>query len=166
MTERMHNPKPGARRARAPGARRGQKRKPRLYHPRPADHRRGDAARGDRQPAEEGPGAGREIDRDRGGPPPLRRREPGFAGLAAIVVSQQVSVASATAIFGRLEQRIAPLEAAGITSASEETLRACGLSGAKFGRCAPSPTPSRAIRSISAAWRELTRRKRIARWLR
>src|SRR5947199_9850514 len=28
-----------------------------------------------------------------GGPPPLRRREPGFAGLAAIVVSQQVSVA-------------------------------------------------------------------------
>ena len=37
------------------------------------------------------------------GPPPLRRREPGFAGLAAIIVSQQVSVASARAIFGRLE---------------------------------------------------------------
>src|SRR3954447_4133318 len=37
-----------------------------------------------------------------GGPTPLRRREPGFEGLAAIVVSQQVSTASASAIFGRL----------------------------------------------------------------
>ena len=34
-----------------------------------------------------------------GGRPPLRRREPGFAGLAAIIVSQQVSVASANAAF-------------------------------------------------------------------
>jgi DNA-3-methyladenine glycosylase II len=40
-----------------------------------------------------------------GGRPPLRRREPGFAGLAAIIVSQQVSVASASAIFGRLQAR-------------------------------------------------------------
>ena len=44
-----------------------------------------------------------------GGPPPLRRREPGFAGLAAIIVSQQVSVASANAIFGRLEAAFTPL---------------------------------------------------------
>ena len=29
------------------------------------------------------------------GPPPLRRREPGFAGLCWIIVSQQVSTASA-----------------------------------------------------------------------
>ena len=43
-----------------------------------------------------------------GGPPPLRRREPGFAGLAAIIVSQQVSVASASAIFGRLQARDRP----------------------------------------------------------
>ena len=41
-----------------------------------------------------------------GGPPPLRRREPGFAGLAAIVVSQQVSVASARSILGRLEAHL------------------------------------------------------------
>ena len=41
-----------------------------------------------------------------GGLPPLRRRDAGFAGLAAIIVSQQVSVASAKAIFGRLETRI------------------------------------------------------------
>lgn len=67
-----------------------------------------------------------------GGPPPLRRREPGFAGLAAIIVSQQVSVASATAIFGRLQERIAPLEAARLAAATEEELRGCGLSAAKI----------------------------------
>ena len=67
-----------------------------------------------------------------GGPPPLRRREPGFAGLAAIIVSQQVSVASATAIFGRLQARVAPLEAAEIARTNEDDLRACGLSSAKI----------------------------------
>jgi DNA-3-methyladenine glycosylase II len=66
-----------------------------------------------------------------GGRPPLRRREPGFAGLAAIIVSQQVSTASATAIFGRLEARIVPLEAARLAETTEDDLRACGLSTAK-----------------------------------
>jgi DNA-3-methyladenine glycosylase II len=76
-----------------------------------------------------------------GGRPPLRRREPGFAGLAAIIVSQQVSSASASAIFGRLEARIVPLEAARLAEASEETLRACGLSAPKI----------RALRAVAAA---------------
>jgi DNA-3-methyladenine glycosylase II len=76
-----------------------------------------------------------------GGRPPLRRREPGFAGLAAIIVSQQVSVASASAIFGRLEARIVPLEAAQLAEATEEDLRACGLSTAKI----------RALRAAAAA---------------
>jgi DNA-3-methyladenine glycosylase II len=67
-----------------------------------------------------------------GGDPPLRRREAGFAGLAAIIVSQQVSTASAAAIFGRLQARIVPLEAAEIAKATEEELRACGLSSAKI----------------------------------
>ena len=67
-----------------------------------------------------------------GGPPPLRRREPGFAGLAAIIVSQQVSVASASAIFGRLEARLAPLEAARLAAATDEDLRGCGLSSPKI----------------------------------
>ncbi len=67
-----------------------------------------------------------------GGPPPLRRREPGFAGLAAIIVSQQVSVASASAIYGRLEARIAPLEAARLAAATDEDLRVCGLSAPKI----------------------------------
>jgi DNA-3-methyladenine glycosylase II len=76
-----------------------------------------------------------------GGPPPLRRREAGFAGLAAIIMSQQVSTASATAIFGRLQARIVPLEAAEIAKATEEDLRACGLSNAKI----------RALRAVAHA---------------
>jgi DNA-3-methyladenine glycosylase II len=76
-----------------------------------------------------------------GGAPPLRHREAGFAGLAAIIVSQQVSTASATAIFGRLQARIVPLEAAEIAKATEEELRACGLSNAKI----------RALRALAEA---------------
>ena len=64
------------------------------------------------------------------GPPPLRRRDDGYAALMGAIVSQQVSVASARAIHGRLE-------AAGFVSpetlsvASDEDLRACGLSRQK-----------------------------------
>src|SRR6476646_10725434 len=76
-----------------------------------------------------------------GGPPPLRRRDAGFAGMAAIIVAQQVSTASATAIFGRLQARIVPLEAAEIAKATEEELRACGLSNAKI----------RALRALAQA---------------
>jgi DNA-3-methyladenine glycosylase II len=67
-----------------------------------------------------------------GGRPPLRRRDPGFAGLAAIIVSQQLSVASAGAILGRLEALVVPLEAAELAKATEDDLRACGLSTAKI----------------------------------
>jgi DNA-3-methyladenine glycosylase II len=67
-----------------------------------------------------------------GGPPPLRWREPGFAGLAAIIVSQQVSVASASAIYGRLQKRFTPLEAAGLLAADDAALRECGLSTPKM----------------------------------
>ena len=76
-----------------------------------------------------------------GGPPPLRLREAGFAGLAAIIVAQQVSTASATAIFGRLQARIVPLEAAELAKATEDDLRACGLSNAKI----------RALRAVAQA---------------
>lgn len=64
------------------------------------------------------------------GPLPLRLREDGFAALLSAIVSQQVSTASAGAIWRRLE-------AAGLTSAEavaatgEEDLRACGLSRPK-----------------------------------
>lgn len=65
------------------------------------------------------------------GPPPLRLQPPGFAGLAAIIVSQQVSVASADAIFGRLQAAVQPMEAGPMLAASDDALRACGLSAAK-----------------------------------
>lgn len=64
------------------------------------------------------------------GPLPLRRREDGFAALLSAIVSQQVSVASASAIWARLE-------AAGLTQADamagadDDALRAVGLSRQK-----------------------------------
>ena len=61
--------------------------------------------------------------------------------MAAIIVAQQVSTASASAIFGRLQARIVPLEAAEIAKATEEDLRACGLSNAKI----------RALRALAQA---------------
>ncbi|MFN4192634.1 MAG: DNA-3-methyladenine glycosylase family protein [Tabrizicola sp.] len=69
------------------------------------------------------------------GPLPLRREPDGFAALLRAIVGQQVSVASARAIWARLE-------AAGLTGAeavaraSDEELRAAGLSRqkARYGR--------------------------------
>jgi DNA-3-methyladenine glycosylase II len=63
-----------------------------------------------------------------GGATPLRRQEPGFAGLVRIIVAQQVSTASATAIFKRVEAILAPLTAENVLAASDEKLRTCGLS--------------------------------------
>jgi DNA-3-methyladenine glycosylase II len=63
------------------------------------------------------------------GRPPLRRRPDGFAGLAAIVVSQQVSTASATAIWERLEAALQQLSPEAVRRA--RTARA-GLSGPKI----------------------------------
>jgi DNA-3-methyladenine glycosylase II len=76
-----------------------------------------------------------------GGPTPLRLQEPGFAGLARIIVAQQVSTASAGAIFGRLEPALTPLSAQNVAAASDETLRAVGLSHAKI----------RALRALASA---------------
>jgi len=65
------------------------------------------------------------------GPPPLRRREDGFDALMSAIVSQQVSVAAARAIWSRLES-------AGLTrpetivTAADEALRAAGLSRQKI----------------------------------
>ena len=65
------------------------------------------------------------------GPLPLRLRKDGFAALLDAIVSQQVSVASADAIWGRLKT-------AGLTgprkimNASDDELRACGLSRQKM----------------------------------
>ncbi len=83
-----------------------------------------------------------------GGRPPLRRRAAGFEGLAALVVSQQVSTASAAAIFGRLRAALDPLGevatggrvdltmrspfgAAALLRADDAVLRGAGLSAGK-----------------------------------
>ncbi|WP_170439138.1 DNA-3-methyladenine glycosylase family protein [Ruegeria arenilitoris] len=64
-------------------------------------------------------------------PLPLRRRPDGFAQLLSAIVSQQVSVASANAIWGRMQQ-------AGLTGprkikwATDDDLRAVGLSRQKI----------------------------------
>ena len=63
---------------------------------------------------------------------PLRRRPPGFEGLARIVVSQQVSVASAEAIWARLAARIDPFEPTLLLAAPEAEVKACGLSAPKL----------------------------------
>lgn len=66
------------------------------------------------------------------GPIPLRRSQPGFAGLCSIIISQQLSVASAAAIRTRTQSRLGALDPTVIRQASDEDLRACGLSTPKL----------------------------------
>jgi len=66
------------------------------------------------------------------GRPPLRRRSDGFAGLIATVVSQQLSTASAGAIWGRLAAAFDPFEPAAIIKARAPKLARIGLSRPKI----------------------------------
>jgi DNA-3-methyladenine glycosylase II len=68
----------------------------------------------------------------RAGRPPLRRRPDGFAGLAATVVSQQLSTASAGAIWARLAAAFDPLEPQAIMRARPVRLACLGLSAPKI----------------------------------
>ncbi len=65
------------------------------------------------------------------GPPPLRYRPPGFATLLRIIVAQQVSLASAAAIWARLEAACRPLEPGRLLALDEAALRVAGLSRQK-----------------------------------
>jgi DNA-3-methyladenine glycosylase II len=76
-----------------------------------------------------------------GATPPLRKREPGVEGLARIIVSQQLSTASAAAIWARLEARFPGMAPHEIAAANDDELRAPGLSVAKI----------RTLRAIAAA---------------
>jgi DNA-3-methyladenine glycosylase II len=69
---------------------------------------------------------------DLAGHPPLRRRPGGFDGIVRIINGQQLSVASAAAIYGRVAATIQPLTAKRLLAASDETLRGCGLSRPKI----------------------------------
>jgi DNA-3-methyladenine glycosylase II len=62
----------------------------------------------------------------------LRRRPDGFAGLAAIIVAQQLSTASASAIWGRLAAAFDPLEHSALLRARPARLARLGLSGPKI----------------------------------
>ncbi len=68
---------------------------------------------------------------ERIGPLPLRLRKDGFAALLDAIVSQQISVASADAVWSRLKAAgyTGPEKIAG---ASEDALRECGLSRQKI----------------------------------
>ena len=75
------------------------------------------------------------------GPPRLRRRDPGFAGLAWTIVGQQVSTASAAAIYGRLEACLGSVDAPRLAAARDDVLKGCGLSAGKL----------RTLRAVTAA---------------
>jgi DNA-3-methyladenine glycosylase II len=66
------------------------------------------------------------------GMPALRRREPGFAGLAHIVCGQQVSTASAAAIWGRVSAAFDPFHHDTLRKARADRLGRLGLSAAKI----------------------------------
>ena len=66
-----------------------------------------------------------------GGRPPLRRRPGGLDSLLEIIVAQQVSKASAAAIWLRMEAVLAPFTADRLATATDEDYRAAGLSRPK-----------------------------------
>jgi DNA-3-methyladenine glycosylase II len=66
------------------------------------------------------------------GMPALRRREPGFTGLAHIVTGQQLSTASAAAIWGRLTKAFDPFDQHAVRRARAGRLGRLGLSAAKI----------------------------------
>jgi len=87
------------------------------------------------------------------GPLPLRLRKDGFAALLDAIVSQQISVAAAAAIWGRMKaaKLTGPRK---IIWASDDDLRACGLSGQKirYARAlAEARIDYKALRSVPSA---------------
>src|ERR1700749_4100868 len=66
------------------------------------------------------------------GMPGLGRREPGYAGLAAIVCGQQLSTASASAIWARLTAAFDPFHHDAVRRARTDRLGRPGLSGGKI----------------------------------
>ncbi len=74
---------------------------------------------------------------------PLRRAEPGFAGLARIVVGQQLSVASARAIWGRFSDAFPEMTPDKVHRARDPRFRGAGMSAPKI----------RTLRAVAAACR-------------
>ena len=107
------------------------------------------------------------------GYPPPRIREPGYATLLRTIVGQQVSVHAAAAVWRRLEEALGDVEDPGrLAAASDETLRAAGLSRQKIGYACSLAEEVASGRLDLAALPEddeeaiaaLTRIKGIGRW--
>jgi DNA-3-methyladenine glycosylase II len=78
---------------------------------------------------------------DIAGDPPLRRRPAGFEGLTRIVVGQQLSIASAAAIWERTAAACRPFEPATLLGVTDGALAGAGLSKPKI----------RTLRAVAAA---------------
>jgi DNA-3-methyladenine glycosylase II len=65
------------------------------------------------------------------GYPPLWNRKPGFASLLRIILEQQVSLASAAACYGKLEDRIGEIIAESVLRLHDSELREIGFSRQK-----------------------------------
>lgn len=71
---------------------------------------------------------------ERVGYPDARIHEPGFATMLRTIIGQQVSVASATSVWGKLEAELgADFSPACLLTRDYDALRACGLSRQKQG---------------------------------
>lgn len=81
---------------------------------------------------------------ERAGPVPLRRSAPGFEGLAKIIVAQQISKAAAESIWTRFDDHLDSVSPQAVIGATEDGLRACGLSRPKV----------RTLRAIAGACRD------------
>ncbi|MES2339506.1 MAG: DNA-3-methyladenine glycosylase 2 family protein [Pseudomonadota bacterium] len=109
----------------------------------------------------------------RAGYPPPRISERGYATLLRTIIGQQVSVASAQSVWNKLAAAVgAPDDPATVAAASDETLRAAGLSRQKVGYArslADEVTSGRLdLANLpaddEAAIAELVRVKGIGRW--
>jgi DNA-3-methyladenine glycosylase II len=69
---------------------------------------------------------------EKAGEPAIRRGEPGFPGLARIICGQQLSTASAGAIWGRLQAAFDPFHHDALRRARADRLGRLGLSAAKI----------------------------------
>ena len=68
----------------------------------------------------------------RAGPFPIRKTEPGFAGMARVICGQQLSVASANAIWGRFAALPGALDPLTYLGLGEAEIRAAGFSAGKY----------------------------------
>ena len=98
-----------------------------------------------------------------------RSRSGGYPGLLWLIVGQQVSMASAAAIWARLEAFVGEVSPDSVLAAGEAGLRACGFSGPKVRYAlalATAELDEAALASLphQAAVERLTELKGVGRW--